>query len=53
MITKTLKLTYEAPETSVDWIKVEQDFLTTGKPGQLQDMDWNDLGDDDDFDIDY
>ena len=54
MKTVTMKLTYEAPEASVDVIEMEQDFLQgTVKPGQMQDMNWNSLGDEDDFDIDY
>ena len=55
MKTKTMtKLAYEAPETSVDVIETEQCFLQgTVTTRQLQDMDWNGLADDDDFDIDY
>lgn len=45
---------YEAPETSVDFIEMEQCFLQgTLNPGQMQDMNWNGLADDDDFDVDY
>ena len=44
---------YEAPETSVDFIEMEQCFLQgTLNPGQMQDMNWNGLADDD-FDVDY
>ena len=35
--------TYEAPETSVDLIQMEQCILSTANPGSLQDMDPNDL----------
>ncbi|MBQ6176612.1 MAG: hypothetical protein IJK29_05380 [Bacteroidales bacterium] len=39
--------TYEAPETSVDLIEMEQCILSTAKPGKLDDMDPNDLYDED------
>ena len=40
MKTKTKKLTYEAPESSVDVIEMEQEFLQgTTRPKQLQDWD--------------
>lgn len=51
MTTNTPKQAYEAPETSVDFIEMEQCFLQgTLNPGQLQEMNWNSLGEDDDFD---
>ena len=56
LIMKTAKTgqAYEAPETSVDFIEMEQCFLQgTLNPGQMQDMNWNGLADDDDFDVDY
>lgn len=56
LIMKTAKTrqAYEAPETSVDFIEMEQCFLQgTMDTGQMQDMNWNRLTDEDDFDIDY
>lgn len=54
MKNNTLKQAYEAPETSVDFIEMEQCFLQgTMDTGQMQDMNWNRLTDEDDFDIDY
>ena len=54
MKTNTPKLAYEAPETSVDFIETERCFLQgTLNPGQMQDMNWNSLTDEDDFDVDY
>ena len=54
MKTNTRKQAYEAPDTSVDFIETERCFLQgTLNPGQMQDMDWNSLTDDDDFDVDY
>ena len=46
---KMTKLAYEAPETSVDVIETEQCIMSV-QTRQLQDMDWNSLGEDDDFD---
>ena len=48
METKTLtKLAYEAPDTSVDWIEMEHDFLQGTNIGgnPLQDMDPEELYD--------
>ena len=46
--------TYEVPDTSVDVIEMERDFLQgTLNTGQMQDMNWNGLDDDDDFNVDY
>ena len=53
MKAKAIKLAYEAPETSVDFIEMEHDILISGKTNEMKDMDWNSLGDDDDFSIDY
>lgn len=54
MNTNTRKKAYEAPDTSVDYIETEQCFLQgTLNPGQMQDMNWNSLSDEDDFDMDY
>lgn len=48
MKTKTsIKLAYEAPETSVDVIEVEQCILSVVNPRQLGDMDPNELYDED------
>lgn len=49
MKTQALKRrTYEAPESSVDVIAMEQCFLaSTANPGQLKDMDPEDLYDED------
>lgn len=41
--------TYEAPDTSVDWIELEQTILSDVRPRQLQDMEWNELYEDEDF----
>lgn len=42
--------TYEAPDTSVDFIEMEQCILSVVETRQLQDMNWNSLGEDEDFD---
>ena len=39
--------TYEAPDTSVDWIEMEQCILSTVNTRQLGDMDPNELYDED------
>ena len=45
---ETTKLAYEAPETSVDLIEQERSFLASDdNPGQLKDMDPNELYDED------
>ena len=51
MKTKTMKLTYEAPEASVDVIEMEQCFLqgTNIRGGQLQDWDDPNVVYDEDF----
>ena len=41
------KLAYEAPDTSVDWIEMEECILSTVTPRQLGDMDPNELYDED------
>ena len=51
MNTNTRKQAYEAPDASVDYIETEQCFLQgTLNPGQMQDMNWNSLGEDEEFD---
>ena len=51
MNTNTRKQAYEAPDTSVDYIETERCFLQgTLNPGQMQDMNWNSLGEDEEFD---
>ena len=47
MITKTPKQTYEAPDTSVDFIEMEQCILSVVETRQLQDMEMNELYDED------
>ena len=39
--------TYEAPDTSVDWIELEQTILSDVRPRQLQDMDPYEMYDED------
>lgn len=41
---------YEAPDTSVDFIEMERCILSVVQTRQMQDMDWNSLGEDEDFD---
>ena len=43
------KLAYEAPETSVDVIVAEQDFVATTKGYSLSDMSFNSVYEDDDW----
>ena len=45
---QSIRRTYEAPDTSVDLIEQERSFLASdAKPGQLKDMDPNELYDED------
>ena len=39
------KLPYEAPDTSVDVIVMERCILSGAEPGQLQDMEYNEIYD--------
>lgn len=45
MRTKTPKLAYEAPETSVDFIEMEQCILST--QNTIKDMDYNEVFEED------
>lgn len=47
MVTKTSRRTYEAPDTSVDLIEVEQCILSVVNPDQLNNMDPEELYDED------
>lgn len=52
MKTKTTKLTYEAPETSVDLIVFEQCIMSITQTKQMSDMDVNTMyGEDDEYDF--
>ena len=44
---QSTRRTYEAPDTSVDLIEQERSILSAANPGQLKDMDPNEMYDED------